>query len=200
MKTSEAGTKVGEIGREVKLWLAKDDGVEASRPSHCAACGAAAYRGDGRLRLHGHGRRQRTVWGPQQPDGAPSEWDAWVRRYRCTGCRSVRTAARPGLGRRLRYSLCAIALALTAWAVWLLPATEVRARVSPFRTVGSNEAERWRSLRRWARRAAGLFGLPAAATVATPKEQAARAARLVRARGPTDRAEAERVFIGARVG
>ncbi len=120
-----------------------------------------------------------------------------MRRYRCTACGAARTVQRPGLAARLRYSLCAIALALTAWAVWLLPAATVRDRVSPLAQLGPSDAERWPSLRRWARRASALFGLPAAATAATAREQAARAALQVRARGPTDRPEAERAFIGA---
>ncbi len=196
LKISEAVTTVGDFELGVKSWLDADDGVEASRPSHCAACGAAAYRGDGRLRLHGHGSRDRTVWGPQTPDGAPALEAVRVRRYRCTACGAARTVQRPGLAARLRYSLGAIALALTAWAVWLLPAAEVRDRVSPLRIVGPSDAERWPSLRRWARRASALFGLPSAAAAAA-RAQAARAAQLVRARGPTDRPEAERAFIGA---
>ena len=190
---------VGDSGFGVKFWWTEDDGVEASRPSHCAACGAAAHRGDGRLRLHGHGSRERTVWGPTEPTTAPAETSVRVRRYRCTDCGAARTALPRGLGRRLRYSLSAIALALTAWAVWLMPAATVRAQVSPLRQVGAADAERWRSLPRWARRAAALFDLPAGSQDA-PRQQAARAAQLVRARGPTGAPEAARVVIGAHAG
>jgi len=56
----------------------------------------------------------------------------------------------PGLAARLRYSVCAIALALYAWAVWSRPAARVREQVIPFAIVGASEAHRWRSLRRWA--------------------------------------------------
>ena len=192
-------TTVSDLGAEVKFWLAKDEGVEASRPSHCGACGLAAYRSDGLLRLHGHGRRSRTLWGPQTGDGAPRLWEAWMRRYRCTTCGAARTVQPRGLAARLRYSLCGIALALYAWAVWLWPAPRVRAQVSPFAIVGASEADRWRSLGRWAERAAALFSLPSAATAPPVRRRAARAAQLVRARGPTDAAEAVRVFIGARV-
>jgi len=120
-----------------------------------------------------------------------------MRRYRCTTCGVARTVQPPGLAARLRYSVCAIALALYAWAVWRRPAARVREQVSPFAIVGTSEADRWRSLRRWAERAAALFGLPAGAA-APARQQAARAAQLVRARGPTDAAEAVRVFLGAR--
>jgi hypothetical protein len=176
---------VDEIWDGVKLWWKKDGGVEASRPSHCAACGAAAYRGDGRLRLHGHGTRERTVWGPMQPVAAPALTSVRVRRYRCTDCRAARTALPEGLGRHLRY--------------WLLPQAAVRVRVSPLRTVGQSDVGRWRSLLRWTRRAAVLFDLPAGVDTA-PRQCAARAAQLVRARGPTDAPETARVVIGAHVG
>ena len=197
VKTSTA--TVGDFSFGVKFWWTKDDGVEASRPSHCAACGAAAHRGDGRLRLHGHGSRERTVWGPTEPSTAPAETSVRVRRYRCTDCGAARTVLPRGLGRWLRYSLSAIALALTAWAVWLRPAAAVRTQMSPLRTFGSDDAERWRSLPRWARRATALFDLPAGSQAA-PRQQAARASQLVRARGPTSASEAARVVIGAHAG
>ncbi len=196
MKTSTA--TVDDFWDAVKFWWTKDDGVEALRPSHCAACGAAAHRGDGRLRLHGHGSRERTVWGPTLPATPPALTSVRVRRFKCTDCGAARTALPRGLGRRLRYSLSAIALALAAWAMWLCPAAEVRAAVSPCGIVGASEVGRWRSLRRWARRATGLFGLPAAAA-ATARQHAARAAQLVRARGPTDAPDAARVVLGAHV-
>jgi hypothetical protein len=99
---------VGVFEHEVKFWWSQDEGVEASRPSHCGACGAAA---------HGHGSRERTVCGPPTPDGAPRRAVVRVRRYRCTRCRAARTVQRPGLAAQLRYSLNAITLALTAWAL-----------------------------------------------------------------------------------
>jgi len=197
VKKSEARRTFGDRGDEVKFWLAKDDGVEASRPSHCPACGVPAYRGDGGLHLHGHGVRERTVWGPPTPDGPAWLATVLMRRYRCTVCTAVRTVQRPGLTARFRYSLAAIALALTAWAVWRQPPAAVRARICPWPIVGASEAERWPSLRRWTRRAAALFELPAL-PLGTLRAQAARIAQLVRARGPTERGEAERVFVGAR--
>lgn len=196
MKTSTA--TVDDFGGGVKFWWTKDDGVEASRPSHCAACGAAAYRGDGRLRLHGHGSRERTVWGPTLPATTPALTSVRVRRYKCTDCGAARTVLPRGLGCRLRYSLSAIVLALQAWAVWLAPSAAVRAEVSPLRARGPADADRWPSLSRWARLAAALFDMPAAE--ATPRQRAARAAQLVRARGPTDAPDAVRVVIGAHAG
>lgn len=174
--------------------------MEASRPSHCAACGVEAHGGDGRLRLHGHGSRERTVWGPTLLGTAPALSSVRVRRYKCTACGAARTVLPRGLGRLLRYSLSAVALALTAWALWLLPAAEVRAQLSPLRLFGAADAERWRSLPRWARRAEALFGLPPGAGEAAPRQKAARAAALVRARGPTGAPEAARVVIGAHAG
>lgn len=136
------------------------------------------------------------MWGPTLPATAPAMRSVRVRRYKCTDCGAARTVLPRGLGRRLRYSLSAIALALAAWAVWLLPSAEVRARVSPLRRFGPADADRWRSLPRWTRSAAALFDLPAAAET-TPRQRAARAAQLVRARGPTDAPDAARVVIGA---
>lgn len=198
LKKSEAVATVCEVGHRVKYWLAQDDGVEAARPSHCAACGVAAYRPDGRLTLHGHGTRKRTLWGPRQPTGLPATWEIVARRFRCTVCNAARTVQPAGLGARLRYSLPVIALALMAWALWLWPGAQVREQLSPWHKVGATDAERWPSLRRWARRVDALFGLPAA-TAPTARAQALRAVFLVRARGPTDRREAEQVTIGAAV-
>ena len=119
-----------------------------------------------------------------------------MRRYRCTLCRAARTAQRRGLKERLRYSLPAIALALMAWAVMHWPAPDVREQLSPWRTFGVCDAKRWRSLRRWARRGEELFTLPSI-TAEAPRERAARAADLVRSRGPTDHPPWEQTFIGA---
>lgn len=119
-----------------------------------------------------------------------------MRRYRCTDCRAARTAPRPGLATRLRYSLPAIGLALMAWALWYWPASKVRQQLSPWPQVGPSDAQRWPSLRRWTQRAEQLFGLPPI-IAATTRAHAARVAHLVRARGPTDRPPSEQVFIGA---
>ena len=138
------------------------------------------------------------MWGPTLPDMAPVLTSVRVRRYKCADCCAARTVLPRGIGRRLRYSLSAIALALTAWAVWLRPAVAVRADVSPWPRVGPSEIGRWRSLRQWARRAVSLFKLPAAAD-STTRQRAARAAQLVRVRGPTGTPEGVRVVIGAHV-
>lgn len=199
VKPSEALGTIGEIVAQVKFLLGRDDGVEAARPCHCVACGAAAHRADGRLRLQGHGVRQRTVWGRQQPDGAPAMWDVVIRRFRCTDCRAARTVQPPGLTARLRYTLPAVALALMAWGLWCWPAAQVREYLSPLRLLGASAAEQWRSLRRWAWQVEVLFGLPTIAG-ATARARASRAAHVVRARGPTDAPVIEQVFIGATAG
>ena len=50
---------------DVKSWTEIEPDVEAARPSHCPRCGGAAHRDDG-LRLHGHGLRERCIWGPPE--------------------------------------------------------------------------------------------------------------------------------------
>jgi hypothetical protein len=104
-----------------------------------------------------------------------------------------------GLGRAYRYSLSAIAMALTLWALWRIPAAGVRWRVSPFRRVGASEPTRWRSLRRWTRRAHELFELATAPAWVATREVAERVAHLVLSRGPEGLAELDRAFAGAQV-
>ena len=159
VKTSKAAGRVGHFDPEVKGCVVEDHGVEAIRPSHCAVCRLPAREGN-RIRLHGHGRRRRCLWGPQGPGDIPVFWDAWARRYRCTSCEAVRTVLPPGVFATLRYWLPAIAMAFWAWGVRRETAASVRQRLSPWRSVGASDAERWRSLRRWARRAEVLFELP----------------------------------------
>jgi hypothetical protein len=113
----------------------------------------------------------------------------------CGACPTVLPA---GLERAYRYSLSAIAMALTLWAMRRLPAARVRRRVSPFRRVGASEPERWRSLRRWTRRARQIFALAAEPAGAATREVAERVAHLILARGP-EGAELDRAFAGAQV-
>ena len=150
------------------------------------------------MRLHGHGRRARTLWGPQGVEASPALWEVVLRRYRCTECGAVTTVAPRGVFTHFRYALGAIALALAWWAVVMLSPSEVRGRVSPWPIVGLAEPERWRSLHRWSRRSRELFRLQMASPDAsTLRDDASRAAQLLIARGPPGAQQLERAFIGA---
>jgi len=184
---------------DVNFWAKNRPDVEAARPSHCGGCGRAARRATGRLRLWGHGTRTRTQWGPAQPGRPPGLLELVVRRYRCTDCGVTRTVVPRGVVKAYRYTLAAIALALTYWAVWRWPQDRARERVSPWPVVGSAEPHRWRSLRRWASRARELFGLDDIALHGSARLIARRVTKLLAGRGPPDGTELDRVFAGAHV-
>lgn len=196
---NEATTRLTCSDIPVNSWAKFVPEVEASRPSHCPACGQAAHKANGRLRLHGHGMRSRGIWGPRTATGEPELWEIQVRRYLCVDCRACPTVLPAGLQRAYRYSLGAIAMALALWALGRQPAAEVRRLVSPQRQLGDSEPSRWRSLRRWTRAAHRLFNLAARPAGATTRELAERIAQLVLARAPTEVAELERAFVGAQV-
>lgn len=122
-----------------------------------------------------------------------------MRRYLCVDCRACPTVIPAGLSKAYRYSLSAVAMALTLWALGQQRAVEVRRRVSPQRQLGDSEPSRWRSLRRWTRAAHRLFNLAARPAGETTRELARRIAHLVLARGPTELGELERAFAGAQV-
>jgi hypothetical protein len=191
-------SRLRELCCGVNNWLGRDDGVEASRPSHCPHCGASAHGKQG-LQIYGHGVRIRTVWGPRNAAGEAETWEVTVRRYVCRTCERAWTVQRRGLSPRLRYTLPAIALALASWTLWQQRVSAVRQRISPWRKRGYGDPDRWRSLERWSRRCAPLFGLFGLSTrrAKTAHELAVRAAHLVSARGPTCCSMSERVFIGA---
>jgi len=114
----------------------------------------------------------------------------------CRQCTRAWTVQRKGLSLQLRYTLPAIALALASWALWQQRVSAVRERISPWRKRGYGDPDRWRSLERWSRRCASLFGL-STTWAKVPHELAVRASHLVSARGPTCCSMSERVFIGA---
>lgn len=182
---------------DVNSWADLDPDVDVARPSHCVGCGRAAHAG-GRLRLHGHGRRARDLWGPVAVGGVPEMRTLLLRRYRCVDCRAVCTVLPRGVVRRFQYAATAIASALLLWATWLWTAALTRAAISPHRKIGVCEPERWRSLTRWSRRAAELFRLPGAVHGATAREAARRVVHVLIARGPPGLDEHHRAVVGAR--
>ena len=192
---SEATTKLIHHNLDVNSWLKIDPDVDAARPSHCPGCSKPAYVGS-RLRLHGHGRRQRTLWGPSEVDARPEIRTVLARRYRCVDCVSVCTVVPRGIARRFLYGLAAIAVALLLWGLRSWTPAQTRAVVSPNSLVGLCEPDRWRSLSRWSRRAPELFALPKA-RVATDREAACRVAHVLIARGPPGVEQRRRAFVGA---
>lgn len=174
--------------------------MEAARPSHCRHCRKPARRGD-RIRIQGHGQRQRRLRGPSSPQGPPEFRIATVRRYRCSDCKTTMSVSPRGLAKRYRYSLPAIVTALLLWALHYRPAHEVRAKTSPLPNFGLNQFQRWPSLLRWARCATALFGLsePIASDSMTHRQAAERIAHLVLATGPPGDSELERIFFAAQI-
>ena len=125
--------------------------VEAARPGRCPGCQVASRPPGQRLRLHGHGFRNRQVQGPLVATGPPQIITLRLRRYKCTQCGAMIVVGPRGLLAGRLYSAAAIALALASWALLAQPATEVRRRVSPWCVVGATAAAGWASLRRWTR-------------------------------------------------
>jgi hypothetical protein len=114
------------------------------------------------------------VVGPWEAAASPETLTLRLRRYRCRGCGAVITAVPRGLLRGFVYGAVAIALALALWAHEGLPGHQVRARVSPWPSIGTERWHGWRSLRRWAVAAERLWRW-LRLEPGTPRERAARA-------------------------
>lgn len=183
---------------DVKCFAKMTFGVEELRPEKCEACGVGAGM-PGNLRIHGHGLRGRTAWGPAEASGAKGELiDLVLRRYRCLECKHVMTN-RPGfLARYFRYTTAAIGLALFLWAVARLSTSAVRGEVSPWSIRGLCEPERWRSLTRWLERSTELFGFEDSLGE-TGRPLASRVAHLLAARAPPELDARARTFVGAQL-
>ena len=163
---------------DVKGWRARPPSSEAARPGQCPRCGGASRPAGCGLGLHGHGFRDRAIFGPPDVDAAPER--AWVRcrRYRCVGCAAIMLVVPRGVAPRRHYGLAAIAMAMTLWAILELPPARVRERicVSPSVAWGTE----WATLRRSARAARAVVDLP----VITLREVAARVAQIAIGRAP----------------
>lgn len=121
--------------------------VDAARPSHCAACGAPARLPGRPLQLHGHGKVDRQVLGPEAPGKPPVMRVFWIRRFLCLVCRHVMRVGPMGVPCRRLYSGAAIAWALALILFRGLSQKEVRDRVSPWPCPSG--ASTWKSLHRW---------------------------------------------------
>lgn len=168
---------------EVKSWADSPPSCEAARPPCCASCSAASREPGRALVIVGHGLRGRTVEGPVAAGEPPALTEILARRYLCRACGAILVVLPRGISRRYRYSLAAIAWALSLWSHERATSAEVRTRTSIATTVGASSATRWASLRRWTRCAARLFGVvPRAA--GTLRERAAVVAAHVAAHAP----------------
>lgn len=173
--------------------------VSTVRPSRCRSCGLASRPVGRNIVVHGDGTRERQVWGPPAPDGAPVLMTVRVRRYECQACRACMVVVPSEVLPARLYSAAAIALALALWAVLRLTARAVRARVSPFPIIGATAAVGWITLRRWAGDAADgrLFATSRTAPADfTARKHAERAASAVRALAPSALDFAVGAFIG----
>ncbi|MGK3997599.1 hypothetical protein [Sorangium sp. So ce1024] len=203
MPRNRSGCSVLQSAIDIKRWQQQPPTVVEARPARCPACGTASCPLGGAIRLQGHGKRERQVWGPSGPNHAPEVISIIARRYRCLSCSAVLLVVPRGvLGRRV-YSAAAIGFALALWGLALATAAEVRRRVSPAKILGDSAATGWATLRRWARDVAqrGLFAdAPDPGPSASLRQSAATAAaRLAASADPTTRALPleQRAFFGA---
>jgi hypothetical protein len=199
----QSSSRIVHFGIDVKSWTARLPTVDEARPGSCPVCGAASRPAGGGVVLHGHGLRARDQWGPPDAAAPPFAGEILGRRYACKACTAVILVVPGGVLRRRLYSAAAIALALAPWSIERDTPREVRARVSPWHRVGATAAERWASLRRWARatRARRLFAevraLPDGAQL---RAVAKRAATTLAAWAPSSVGHlplATRAFLGA---
>jgi hypothetical protein len=145
----------------------------------------------------GHGLRERTVQGPVTAEASPALTEVLTRRYRCRSCGAVLVVQPPGVGRGYRYTLSAIAWALSLWGYARATAGEVRARTSTQKMLGACSAGRWASLSRSTRCALLLFGI-APGEAGTLRERAAKVAAFVAAHAPVSSGRVPQdAFLGA---
>lgn len=117
------------------------------------------------------------------PNGQAVLTEVLTRRYECRACESVVVVVPAGVARGYRYSLSAIAWALSLWAYAHQSEASVRSRASTSKTIGAASATRWASLRRWTRCALALFG-PMPNELGTLRERAARIATFIASQAP----------------
>lgn len=172
--------------RPFKSWIDRPLDIHDLRPRACVGCGCVSGP-RGRLALHGHGVRERQQRGPADLGAPPKIVTLKLRRYICVHCHAVMTVA-PALVRRKLFSAFAIAWALALFGLLSEPASQVRARVSPWQVRGAAAASTWRTLHRWAADAHALFGTPAASADTDLRRRAHRVSMALAARaGPTTR-------------
>ncbi|WP_437982051.1 hypothetical protein [Sorangium sp. So ce117] len=203
MPRNRSGRSVIQSAIDIKRWQQQPPTVVEARPARCPVCGAASCPLGGAIRLQGHGRRERQVWGPTSPDQPPEVLSVTARRYRCLDCGAVLLVVPRGvLGLRV-YSAAAIGFALALWGLVLATAAEVRRRVGPAKILGDSAVAGWATLRRWARDVAQrrLFSdaPDPGPSASLRKSAAAVATSLAASADPTTRALPleQRAFFGA---
>lgn len=117
------------------------------------------------------------------PNASPALTDIVTRRYRCRSCEAVLVVQPLEVVRGYRYTLSAIAWALSLWGYARATAAETRMRTSTQRRLGACSADRWASLSRWTRGALTLFGI-SPGEAGTLRERAAKVAAFVAAHAP----------------
>lgn len=183
------------FGLDVKQWQRDIPSVEAARPSRCGGCGVASRPVGKALQLHGHGLRMRLLLGVLDAESSPAVHEITLRRYQCTACGAITVVGPHGLIGRHLYGLATIVLALWLWSGGE-PAARVRDRVRPWQHSGAGCAERWASLRRWARHLPLPSGLVIGADW-TAREHAARRVQAALAHAPPGAVCAASVMAGA---
>lgn len=138
----------------VQSWLDHDPTAEQVRPSRCVNCRRYHRKG---CRIHGNGRRSRTVAGPDKPGGKPKDDRVLGRRFRCITCGCRMLVVPSEVAPWYRYSLSAILYALALWSLEKAVGGRVRKKVSPWDAAGFGPPHIWSSLRRWVRRRAQLW-------------------------------------------
>ena len=128
--------------------------VGEARPAQCPACCCPSRPFGKGLVLYGHGLRERQLWGPPEPLGAPAICIVRVRRYQCQRCGAVTVVAPAETLTKRLYTAAAIGWALALYGLSLLTPTAVRRLVSPWTHWGARSAAGWQTLPRWAGAAA----------------------------------------------
>lgn len=184
---------------DFKSWISATPSVDQLRPGSCPACGTASRPPGKALALHGHGKRERQLWGPVDPEAPPEVTTIFVRRYLCQRCDAVITVGPKAVLRKRLYSAGAVGLAFALWALSGLSAPEVRKLIKPGSAVGAAAARTWLTLRRWARDLPSLFVVVRPCPAGwTPRRAAGRAATTLASLAPeSSHPLTYRAFYGA---
>jgi hypothetical protein len=198
-KLPRSNVRIIQTAIDVKFWAKEPPSCSAVRPASCPCCGAAGREPGRALGIVGHGLRGRELEGPDEPGEVAASRQIQSRRYRCLSCGAVLVVVPRGVGRGLRYTLDAIAYALSLWGYAQVTAAKTRQAVSAAKARGFSAPEQWSSLRRWAAGAAQLFGAGTPITGVTLRERAARLATWLAARAPVPGGQVPRdAFFGGR--